>query len=299
MIGYNEGNGHPYSFSAIVNGYNPEQMALSPYPVILNYLKQRNPFEFGIYNLSIDYIWTPDAHISQSISKSCYIPNIAENYLDFVDEIDAVIIARDDAECHREIAEPFLNKGKFVFIDKPLCTTLSDLEYFIPFLEIGMLMSCSGFRFHPLYLNKPFLAETREKIICGTAVTTVDWFKYGIHVLEGLQPVMNDRIVSVQNIGTLNNDIVLLNYANGKNAIVLRDNMIKGFYTDFYTTDGTTIKIKYDDNFSYFRNLLFTFHDFITQKQHLYHFQETINLIKALIASVESKNNSNMKIFIE
>ncbi len=38
MLGMIEGNGHPYSWSAIVNGYDPAAMAACPYPVIPVYL---------------------------------------------------------------------------------------------------------------------------------------------------------------------------------------------------------------------------------------------------------------------
>ena len=39
MIGYNEGNGHPYSYSAIFNGYNRKELLKKcPYPIIKKYL---------------------------------------------------------------------------------------------------------------------------------------------------------------------------------------------------------------------------------------------------------------------
>ena len=34
IIGISEGNGHPYSWAAIFNAYNPEIMKTCPYPVI-------------------------------------------------------------------------------------------------------------------------------------------------------------------------------------------------------------------------------------------------------------------------
>ena len=34
MLGMIPGNGHPYSWSAIVNGFDPAAMAACPYPVI-------------------------------------------------------------------------------------------------------------------------------------------------------------------------------------------------------------------------------------------------------------------------
>ena len=36
MLGMIEGNGHPYSWSAIVNGFDPAAMAAGPYPAILD-----------------------------------------------------------------------------------------------------------------------------------------------------------------------------------------------------------------------------------------------------------------------
>ena len=41
MIGFSEGNGHPYSFSAIVNGYDKAAFDLSGWEVISGYLQKR------------------------------------------------------------------------------------------------------------------------------------------------------------------------------------------------------------------------------------------------------------------
>ena len=38
MLGMIEGNGHPYSWSGIINGYNPEAMAKCPYAAIPAYM---------------------------------------------------------------------------------------------------------------------------------------------------------------------------------------------------------------------------------------------------------------------
>ena len=47
VIGYSAGNGHPFSFSAIINGYSEEDFLTSGWPVINSYLKQREAEEFG------------------------------------------------------------------------------------------------------------------------------------------------------------------------------------------------------------------------------------------------------------
>ena len=40
IIGSSLGNGHPYSWSSIINGYNISYLEKCPYEVIINYLKQ-------------------------------------------------------------------------------------------------------------------------------------------------------------------------------------------------------------------------------------------------------------------
>lgn len=41
IIGFNEGNGHPYSFSAIINGYKKFYFKKIGYKNILNYLENK------------------------------------------------------------------------------------------------------------------------------------------------------------------------------------------------------------------------------------------------------------------
>lgn len=38
---HNKDNGHPFSFSAIINGYDKKNFKSSPYKVILDYLEKR------------------------------------------------------------------------------------------------------------------------------------------------------------------------------------------------------------------------------------------------------------------
>ena len=41
IIGYNKGNGHPFSFSAIINNYNKKVLKKCGWDVILKYLNKR------------------------------------------------------------------------------------------------------------------------------------------------------------------------------------------------------------------------------------------------------------------
>ena len=140
LIGYNEGNGHPYSFSAIINGYDREFMSQCPYRVIYKYLSSRPSDELGLEEMQVTHIWCPDIQVAKDIARCSKIDHVVENYEDMLGVVDAVIIARDDVGSHYEIARFFLDNEKYVMVDKPLTIDEDQLRYYIPFLERGKLL---------------------------------------------------------------------------------------------------------------------------------------------------------------
>ena len=76
IIGISDGNGHPYSWSAIINGYNKNYIDNCPYPIIIDYLKKNNPPSKNFQNFKITHIWTQDINISKNIALIGNIPNI-------------------------------------------------------------------------------------------------------------------------------------------------------------------------------------------------------------------------------
>lgn len=58
MVGMSEGDGHPFSFSAIINGYDDEGMARSGWEVIYDYVRKRHASEFGFDGVQVTHAWT-------------------------------------------------------------------------------------------------------------------------------------------------------------------------------------------------------------------------------------------------
>ncbi len=104
----NKDNGHPFSFSAIINGYNEKYFKLSNYKNILNYLKKKPKKSFGIKGVKITHAWTQSLSLTKTLCKSCNIDNAVENYKDMLGNVNGVIIARDDL--HYSISKHFLKK---------------------------------------------------------------------------------------------------------------------------------------------------------------------------------------------
>ena len=61
MIGRSPGNGHPYSWSAIVNGFDHGEMRkLTEFPTIPAYLEAAAEAEFGVGDARVTHLWMPD-----------------------------------------------------------------------------------------------------------------------------------------------------------------------------------------------------------------------------------------------
>ncbi len=189
VIGLSEGNGHPYSWSTIFNGYNPDEMKKSAFPNIVSYLKKQKFPEDQITDATISHAWTQDPAITQNIAESCNISNTPENYTDFIGEVDAILLARDDHENHHEISKPFLNAGLPIFIDKPLATSsqsandIFDLQTYE-----GQIFTCSALRFAEELYPSPQELQEIGPITHIMGSTVKSWDKYAIHLIE---PVIN------------------------------------------------------------------------------------------------------------
>ena len=71
-----------------------------------------------------------------------------------------------------------------VFIDKPLSTKETELNFFKKYMYQGLLMSSSGFRFsdETKILKKEIKKIGNIKLI--VANVSNDWRRYGVHMLD-------------------------------------------------------------------------------------------------------------------
>lgn len=187
IIGMSEGNGHPYSWSAIFNGYEPAIMAECPFPAIPDYLSRHEFPRDAIEGAKVTHIWTQDRQISEHIAAASRIAEVVDRYEDMAREVDAVLLARDDAETHAAFAAPFLDAGLPIYIDKPLALSVADAKaIYARQKRTGQIFTCSALAYaRELTLSQgDFNALGRLRYV--EAVTPKDWDKYAIHVIEPL-----------------------------------------------------------------------------------------------------------------
>lgn len=283
IIGVSEGNGHPFSYSSIINGYSPDGLAASGWPGIYEYVRRRHASEFGLEGWKVTHAWTQDPETTRKLCAACHIPHAVGNYQEFLGSVDAVIIARDDYEKHFEMARPFLEAGLPVFVDKPLSLEVSELRVYKPYLEKGQLMSSSGMRYSR-ELDEPradLAAYGRLKLIRGAIV--LSWEKYGVHLLEAILAMVPARPVSVR-----------MSPAEHASAVVRLDDGLeiqidalgecaRTFHVELF---GTQRNGAFDitDNFSMFRRMLWEFANSIRTGRPAIPFERTLEIMRVLIA---------------
>lgn len=189
VIGLSEGNGHPYSWSAIFNGYNASVMENCGYPVIPRYLEQQVWPESQINNAKVVAIWTQDIELSQHIATASHIEHVMVDYTDMIGQVDAILLARDDAQNHIYYAEPFLRAGLPIYIDKPIALSEKELERIYALEQYpGQIFTCSALRFSQQLILTEADRQQLGPIKQITAFTPKSWSKYAVHIIE---PVLN------------------------------------------------------------------------------------------------------------
>ncbi|MDB4279365.1 Gfo/Idh/MocA family oxidoreductase [Paraglaciecola sp.] len=289
IIGLNEGNGHPFSFSAIINGFDNEGMKNAGWDVIYDYLIKRHASEFGFFNVQVTHAWTQDPELTQKLAKASKIPHAVTDVNDMLDAVDGVIIARDDYETHYPLAKRFLEKGKFVFIDKPLSLDIEELRFFRDYLKGGKLMSCAGARYaRELDEIRAGIDSFGEmKLIRGTVLNSME--KYGVHMLDGIFGITGFQAKSVSCYRAKHDSMMIKNIDNSLIYIDALGTTAKTLQFDFWS-DKKRFHAETNDNFTMFRRLLADFITMIKTGKPTIAPELVIDTMKVLIAANISKN---------
>ena len=198
IVGLSEGNGHPYSWSAIFNGFDKTKEC--PFEVIPEYLgKQIFPKDFLSDLGKVTHIYTQDRKISEKVAEFALIDNIVDRPEEMINNIDVVLLARDDAENHYEMAKVFIKNGIPIFIDKPLAYNIKEAEKIYSINENSLIYTCSSIRF-----AKEFSEKIKEGTNFVNATVMKSWERYGIHIIEPVVSMFPNRgkLKSVEKINS-------------------------------------------------------------------------------------------------
>ena len=301
MVGMVDANGHPYSWSAIVNGYDREAMAQCPFPVIPVYLGQQRPENFGIPGVKVTHIWTDDPSDAEKVARAARIEHIVSRPEDVIGKVDAVVIPTDRGDEHVRRARPFVEAGIPVFIDKPLADNLADLRVFTDWVKQGAhILSGSSLRYHKAYVPyhiKNFAELGDMRLIVNSMQKS--WERYGMHVLEGIYPITGPGYLTVQNTG-VNKDrnIVHLTHRDGYDVVLASIYDMTGTGMILCGTAGAA-KPTGNSTFQSFKQQLVNFVNYLRTGQRPFPFEETVEMCKIIAAGTMSREQGGRKIVLD
>jgi hypothetical protein len=282
VIGMSEGNGHPYSWSAIFNGYEAAAMKDCPFTVIPDYLsKQKFPEDSLGHLAEVTHVWCQQQAMAQHIAAAAKISNVVNSPDAMIGQVDAVLLARDDAETHYEMALPFIKAGLPVFIDKPLALSIADAKAIWAAQQYpNQVFSCSALRYANELLLTPAEKESIGDIQIVEGSVMKKWETYGIHILEPLvaQLPQRGRLLEVKNIGSSYQKQVLVQWENVSGYFKTTGNIPSPLEIKFFGTQGNLIKT-FVDSFNAFKHSLKAFIEVIQQPDSNISQMETLELV--------------------
>ena len=283
IMGMSEGNGHPFSFSSIINGYDDAGLAASGWDGIYQYVRRRDPSEFGFGDVRVTHAWTQDPDTTKRLCASAGIAHAVAAPEDMLGQVDAVIVARDDYARHYPLARPFLEAGLHAFVDKPLAQDPKELAWFRPYLESGKLMSCSGMRY-ARELDEPRAAlDTygRLRLVRGAILNS--WEQYGVHLADAIFNVVQARPVAVTGLPARHVSVAVQLEDDVLVQLDALEDIGRCFRVEFIGDQRITTH-EITDNFSMFRRTLWHFVESIRTGRPAIDPEHTMTIMRLLMA---------------
>jgi predicted dehydrogenase len=301
MLGMIEGNAHPWSWSAIINGYDPEAMKRCAYPAIIEYLGEQPLDEVCINGARVTHVWTDDPAEAPLIAAADRIEYVVGQPDDVLGEVDAVIIATDDGSDHVRRARAFVKAGLPVFVDKPLADNLEDLAWFLAARCRGSrIFSSSALRYAPEVLNLRSRLDELGGLRWISSFTAKTWERYGIHALEAAYAITGSGYRWVQTAELDGGDVVTTGHRSGT-AVTLP--AIHDAYGSFGVIQACGTRgfenLHFGSTYHAFRAQLVAFIDALKSGRDPHPFRETVEQMLVIIAGRESRAAGGARIEIE
>jgi len=304
ILGMTEGNAHPFSWSAMYNNYNKEEMLKwtgELYPTIPAYLGKQPAETLAIPGAHITHICFTgyaDREMAENCARASLIPNVVDRPEEMIGQVDAVICATDIGSEHIERCRPFLEKGIPMFIDKPLVDNEEDLKQFVKWHDEGAhFLSSSSMRYNkslePFYENHYEYGKLRY--ICSPM--SKKWETYGIHGVEGMFNLLGRGFVSVQNTGTYECPMVHLYHESGCYVDIPMGIGMAGLGVMILGEAGSTM-ITTDDSYYSFKKQMDNFVKYLRTGVEPYPFEDTIEMMKIIIAGIRSREEGGRKVML-
>lgn len=203
--------------------------------------------------------------MSARIADASKIQTVVASRQDMIGDIDAVLLARDDAGSHFDLARPFLEAGLPVYIDKPIALSLGDLDRLRKAQVFqDQIFSCSAL------INADELKLTKEQKEGIGEIKYVDacipkyWATYAVHIIEPVMAFLDGkkRRLKAQSVTSAEAGLRSLTCIAEDGTVVrfttLGTDVVGGLTIRVFGTGGH-VELSFSDSFRAFKKTLSEF----------------------------------------
>ena len=134
-----------------------------------------------------------------------------------------------------------------------------------------------------------------------TIPTCKSWETYGIHALESVYPFLAPgQWISVANTGTKEANILHIRHQSGTDVVLMAVADMYGAFghLNAYGTKGL-LSVQFEDTFYAFKTQLEQFVSYLRTGKLPFEFEQTVELMKIIIAGIKSRNESGRTVMLE
>lgn len=200
VVGFSDGNGHPFSWAAACNGYLKKKLNKIPFVRIRDYLPKYDLDFIKINDAKVTHIWTQDRNYSKLIAEITKINYVCLNLRDLYENVDAILFLRDDIETREKYLLELIKSGKPIYVDKFLHYDQKKIKKYLKLQRYsGQIFSeAPVVNYIKLKLTKLEFKEI-GKIVSITCHTPGKWKLYSVNSIEPcLQFIKNKKIKNIK-----------------------------------------------------------------------------------------------------
>lgn len=265
VLGFSEGNGHPISFSSIINGFNENPLRQLGFDAITEYLTAADENLVGIEDLEVSHIWCDDPSVAASIADAANIRNVAQDISCLSSsELDLLFFLFDESDHRLRILETCVNATRAkIYVDKPLYSDAKQRDIVLPLLFERRLISCSFLRFDPGVLEAAHIVSKRGPPEFARAIITGDPRKYLTHAIEPMVAACGiTRVQEISCTKTTQGECISMSTPAGHLEVQCIRSAIPMFKYDFFWGQDLH-SVQVANNLMAFRNGLLSVKQFL------------------------------------
>ena len=130
--------------------------------------------------------WGSENQSPEGMAKKYNIPNVCKDFRDMADEVDAALIM--DFDRSYELAEPFLRRGKPIYLCSPIAVSVPECEKLLDLAEANNAAVYTGAYSQDLYEQKLRIQRVKQDQI-ATFMASTSFAFYTSYAPDGLDPI--------------------------------------------------------------------------------------------------------------